>query len=246
MATRDDFTTHDRFTILHRDAFTCLFCGDRPGNAQLEVDHLLPWSKRGSHDPRNLATSCKRCNNGKSDRIYIPPSLCHDPKPDRAGLSTWKRWGDWSIQFDHESMIVALLGDREYLHFWFDITSIHDPCWDGSRPSDGWYGYAADRFWEADNVAHHFGTDEERARAAEISAAARFAIYGHDKPWLSSRDLVKEFDERGRAIRHEEDSLVTRMLSRETWAKADADREAFVELWDFAGAIVRPPERATR
>lgn len=87
-----------RFAILSRDEFTCLFCGGRPGNDLLEIDHLLPHSAGGSDDEENLATTCARCNRGKGDVIAIPKSLC-DGFIDRQGWHTWKRWGDWHLQF---------------------------------------------------------------------------------------------------------------------------------------------------
>lgn len=54
-----------RFEIFKRDSFTCLYCGSRPPEVVLEIDHVIPISKGGTSDPCNLATSCNACNNGK-------------------------------------------------------------------------------------------------------------------------------------------------------------------------------------
>jgi 5-methylcytosine-specific restriction endonuclease McrA len=57
-----------RFEIFKRDGFTCQYCGQRPPDVVLEVDHIEPKSKGGSDEEINLITSCYDCNRGKSDR----------------------------------------------------------------------------------------------------------------------------------------------------------------------------------
>ncbi len=59
-----------RFKILKRDGFRCHYCGKSPKkdpDVVLHVDHIKPISKGGSWDEKNLITSCKECNLGKSD-----------------------------------------------------------------------------------------------------------------------------------------------------------------------------------
>jgi 5-methylcytosine-specific restriction endonuclease McrA len=58
-----------RFRILVRDRFRCVYCGAKasdPG-VELHVDHVKPRSQGGTNEPSNLATSCRPCNEGKSD-----------------------------------------------------------------------------------------------------------------------------------------------------------------------------------
>lgn len=55
-----------RFEIFKRDGFTCQYCGQRPPDVVLEVDHIDPRSKGGSDDELNLITACFDCNRGKS------------------------------------------------------------------------------------------------------------------------------------------------------------------------------------
>jgi len=56
-----------RFKILHRDDFTCRYCGTgADGGAVLEIDHVVPRALGGSDDPDNLVTACRECNSGKS------------------------------------------------------------------------------------------------------------------------------------------------------------------------------------
>ena len=55
-----------RFDIFRRDSFTCLYCGRRPPDVVLELDHVHPVSKGGTNDELNLVTSCYDCNRGKA------------------------------------------------------------------------------------------------------------------------------------------------------------------------------------
>lgn len=56
-----------RFAVLHRDGFTCSYCGRRPPRVVLHVDHIEPRAKGGSDDEDNLLAACIDCNQGKSD-----------------------------------------------------------------------------------------------------------------------------------------------------------------------------------
>lgn len=57
-----------RFEIFKRDGFTCQYCGEHPPSIVLEVDHIIPVSKKGTDDFDNLITSCFDCNRGKSNK----------------------------------------------------------------------------------------------------------------------------------------------------------------------------------
>lgn len=61
-----------RFKVLQRDNFKCCFCGASPAkdpSVDLDIDHILPWSKGGETVMENLQTLCKKCNLGKSDLV---------------------------------------------------------------------------------------------------------------------------------------------------------------------------------
>jgi hypothetical protein len=57
-----------RFEIFKRDKFTCQYCGRKPPEVVLNVDHVLAQASGGGDDATNLITSCFTCNSGKSDR----------------------------------------------------------------------------------------------------------------------------------------------------------------------------------
>ncbi len=67
-----------RFEIFKRDLFTCQYCGQRPPEVILEVDHIEPRATGGTDDELNLVTSCADCNRGKSARLLGDVR----PKPD--------------------------------------------------------------------------------------------------------------------------------------------------------------------
>lgn len=54
-----------RFAVLRRDDFSCTYCGCRPPEVKLHVDHVIPWSKGGRTEKTNLRAACVDCNLGK-------------------------------------------------------------------------------------------------------------------------------------------------------------------------------------
>lgn len=61
-----------RYTVLNRDRFKCVLCGNSPAisvDCRLHVDHIFPFSKGGKTEIDNLRTLCQHCNLGKSNRI---------------------------------------------------------------------------------------------------------------------------------------------------------------------------------
>ena len=59
-----------RLAIYLRDGFTCLYCCKNLHDAKpfdITLDHLIPDSKGGSNDPKNLITACRACNCSRRD-----------------------------------------------------------------------------------------------------------------------------------------------------------------------------------
>ena len=57
-----------RFKVFQRDGFICQYCGQKPPKVVLEVDHIIPKSKKGKDDIDNLIASCFDCNRGKGNK----------------------------------------------------------------------------------------------------------------------------------------------------------------------------------
>lgn len=71
-----------RLALYLRDRFTCLYClRDLHGAAPSDItlDHLVPDSRGGSNDPRNLICACRACNCSRQDKPlarFAGPEAC--------------------------------------------------------------------------------------------------------------------------------------------------------------------------
>ncbi|MCD6371183.1 MAG: HNH endonuclease [Candidatus Aenigmarchaeota archaeon] len=52
--------------MFERDGWKCVYCGD---NKNLQIDHIIPFSKGGTTNLDNLQTICKKCNSKKRAKI---------------------------------------------------------------------------------------------------------------------------------------------------------------------------------
>jgi 5-methylcytosine-specific restriction endonuclease McrA len=67
--------TRDRYVpplnnpaLFKRDAYLCMYCGERFPLRDLSRDHVTPISQRGLDSWTNVVTACRRCNNHKAGR----------------------------------------------------------------------------------------------------------------------------------------------------------------------------------
>jgi len=74
MAKRKGIGKGLRFDVFKRDFFTCQYCGQKPPDIVLQVDHITAVALGGDNDIFNLVTSCESCNQGKkAKRLDISP-----------------------------------------------------------------------------------------------------------------------------------------------------------------------------
>lgn len=66
---REPLSPRVRSEVLHRDNYTCQYCGRKAPTVVLEVDHRVPVSGGGTDESSNLITACTDCNRGKSNRF---------------------------------------------------------------------------------------------------------------------------------------------------------------------------------
>jgi HNH endonuclease len=64
-ARRREISPRDRWKVLARDSFTCAYCGRKPPDVVLHVDHKVSIKDGGTNELENLVTSCDECNSGK-------------------------------------------------------------------------------------------------------------------------------------------------------------------------------------
>lgn len=62
---RQDARRNQFESIRDRDGRACVYCGH---TKYLTLDHILPLSRGGDNDERNLAIACRPCNSKKKDR----------------------------------------------------------------------------------------------------------------------------------------------------------------------------------
>jgi len=53
-----------RFNIFQRDGFRCVYCESR---YNLQIDHIIPFSKSRDSSEGNLQSVCSSCNKAKGD-----------------------------------------------------------------------------------------------------------------------------------------------------------------------------------
>ena len=72
---REAISDELRRAVFERDNYTCQYCGCSGDDVCLEIDHIIPVSRGGVSDIRNLVTACEACNRSKSDRLISHDAL---------------------------------------------------------------------------------------------------------------------------------------------------------------------------
>ncbi len=75
-----------RQNIYARDRYKCQYCGDRFSSEDLTYDHVIPKSRGGKTQWKNIVTCCIECNRKKGGRIPSEASMKLIRKPKRP---TW-------------------------------------------------------------------------------------------------------------------------------------------------------------
>ena len=57
--------------VARRDNNTCQICGKILLDREIEIDHLIPYSRGGTSDENNLRVTCLECNRKKGKKIEI-------------------------------------------------------------------------------------------------------------------------------------------------------------------------------
>lgn len=101
-----------RFEILLRDKFTCQYCGRKPPEVVLQVDHIHPVARGGQNTHENLTTACRDCNSGKMTKVINGEVV---PIPNAESLKERLK-----MKAEYARMIEADLQSREgdWVEFW--------------------------------------------------------------------------------------------------------------------------------
>ena len=74
MTHRNQISKSVRFSVLHRDNSTCVYCERSPADGvKIHIDHKVSLNDGGTDDLDNLVTACDECNLGKGPRSVFPP-----------------------------------------------------------------------------------------------------------------------------------------------------------------------------
>ena len=114
MTQRKNISKRIRFEVFKRDGFRCQYCGAVPPSVTLEIDHIIPVSKRGTNNIENLVTSCWACNSGKSDKdlTSIPKSINFDVESIKERHQQYKEYQKYiSSMDDLFDKDIQIIGD---------------------------------------------------------------------------------------------------------------------------------------
>ncbi len=172
-----------RFDVLHRDGFTCQYCGSTPPEVVLHLDHRLPVVEGGKNTLENLITSCAPCNIGKGVTVL---SMSANP-------SSIRKEGHPEIEFfwhsDWLSLMPEIEGNRSIEH----ITSARIADFPTSFDSPEYYS-SDYRRW-CDQQKPYFSTfgASSRGFSNHLAATKVFDLLG--SRWLTSAAYVTFLDD---------------------------------------------------
>jgi 5-methylcytosine-specific restriction endonuclease McrA len=59
----------ERFQILSKYGFKCVYCGRSPPEVKLQLEHIKPKKEGGKDNDKNYVPACFECNSGKRARL---------------------------------------------------------------------------------------------------------------------------------------------------------------------------------
>jgi len=62
---------HIMLRVVRRDNSQCQICGKVLKDNEIEFDHIIPISKRGSSEENNIRVICSECNRNKSNKFVL-------------------------------------------------------------------------------------------------------------------------------------------------------------------------------
>lgn len=133
MNQRRSLSKRKRFEIFKRDSFTCQYCGGKPPDVILHVDHIHPVADGGTNDDLNLVSACADCNGGKGRRALDDKAV--RPDAEIATLAVHQECEEIKafIAAQHERQRLEVMAIESLGQHWNRYLNDVDP---GYRPSD--------------------------------------------------------------------------------------------------------------
>lgn len=111
-----------RANIFRRDEHKCQYCGIRPGDKELTIDHVVPKAKGGKTTWENCVLACVECNSIKGSHSLhqiknskFPNGMSLRKKPVKPRVkdfklpliyTSWKQWLNdsyWNVELENEN-----------------------------------------------------------------------------------------------------------------------------------------------
>lgn len=113
---REHISKSLRYDIFTRDGYTCQYCGGKPPDITLQIDHRVPVAKGGDNDPMNLVTACVACNAGKKAKqpgeyAPVPDALLEAMKASQEALEYREYLAQATARKESEQRVVDFLAD---------------------------------------------------------------------------------------------------------------------------------------
>ena len=83
----DNAIKFNRENVYKRDNYTCQYCNVKFSTKELNLDHVIPSSKGGRMNWKNIVASCKPCNSKKADKTLQEAGMELVNKPIRPHCS---------------------------------------------------------------------------------------------------------------------------------------------------------------
>lgn len=64
--------------IKNQEFVSCTYCGIFVSGDNIHIDHIIPVSRGGTHEPNNFCVACSGCNIDKSDKLLAEWGKCPD------------------------------------------------------------------------------------------------------------------------------------------------------------------------
>lgn len=121
MTKRKGLSKKTRFEVFKRDSFTCQYCGRTAPDVVLEADHIDPVSNGGGDDLLNLITSCRDCNQGKSNRKLSDDAVIRQRKEQLDELQERREQLEMMMNWQRGLLDLDAIAVTELADLWNDL-----------------------------------------------------------------------------------------------------------------------------
>jgi hypothetical protein len=101
-----------RRELYHRDGGLCMYCGTRQSFTQMQIEHVIPKSKGGSHEWMNVVSACEACNRFKDNRTPEGAGMTLLALPYEPNLAEWLILANRRILADQQAFLERLAPRR--------------------------------------------------------------------------------------------------------------------------------------